>query len=383
MMLQTVKFKTIFAVISVLLITGLLAACGAQPTRETASSASQSTEAEQPVQAEKATQAEEPAQEEVAAGSSALSGDILVDGSSTVYPITEAMAEEFGKEQPDVRVTVGISGTGGGFKKFCAGETDISNASRPIKPSEVETCVANGIEYIELPVAFDGLAVMINPENDWATDMTVEELKMLWEPEAQGKITRWNQIRPEWPDEEIHLFGAGTDSGTYDYFTDAIVGEEGASRGDFQASEDDNVLVQGIANDPLALGFFGLAYYEENADKLKLVAVDDEDPSNGDGPILPNEETVNNGTYQPLARPIFIYVNKEAAERPEVQGFLDFYLNVDNATELVREVGYVPLPASIIELAQQRFENRVPGSIYGGEGSQVGVTLEDLLKAEQ
>lgn len=366
--------------ISTLLILMLVAACGAQPTQETASSAEQPTQAEEP-----AAQAEQPAQaeEEAMAESGALSGDVLVDGSSTVYPITEAMAEEFGKQQPDVRVTVGISGTGGGFKKFCGGETDISDASRPIKPSEVETCVANGIEYIELPVAFDGLAVMINPENDWAETMTVEELKKLWEPDAQGQITRWNQIRADWPDEEIHLFGPGTDSGTYDYFTDAIVGEEGASRGDFQASEDDNVLVQGITNDPLALGFFGLAYYTENADKLKLVAVDDEDPSNGDGPILPSEETVNNGTYQPLARPIFIYVNKEAAERPEVQGFIDFYLNVDNATELVREVGYIPLPSNIIELAQQRFANRVPGSIYGGEGSQVGVTLEDLLKAEQ
>jgi phosphate transport system substrate-binding protein len=359
------SLKRFLPVISTLLILILVAACAAQPIQETASSASQST------------------QEEVAAESSKLSGDILVDGSSTVYPITEAMAEEFGKLHPDVRVTVGVSGTGGGFKKFCTGETDISDASRPIKPSEVETCTPNGIEYIELPVAFDGLAVMINPENDWAETITVEELKLLWEPDAQGKITRWNQIRAEWPDEEIHLFGAGTDSGTYDYFTEAIVGEEGASRGDFQASEDDNVLVQGIANDSLALGFFGLAYYAENTDKLKLVAVDDEDPSNGDGPILPGEETVNNGTYQPLARPIFIYVNKEAAERPEVQGFIDFYLNVDNATELVREVGYIPLPTGIIELAQQRFENQVFGSIYSGEGSQVGVTLEDLLRAEQ
>lgn len=367
---MTHRSKRFLTLISALLISILVVACVPQ---EMTSSAGQSTQAEEPAQAEEATTDE----------SGQLSGDILVDGSSTVYPITEAMAEEFGKEHPNVRVTVGISGTGGGFKKFCAGETDISNASRPIKPSEVELCTQNGIEYIELPVAFDGLAVMINPENDWATDMTVEELKMLWEPDAQGKITRWNQIRPEWPDEEIHLYGAGTDSGTYDYFTDAIVGEEGASRGDFQASEDDNVLVQGIANDRLALGFFGLAYYEENADKLKLVAVDDENPNNGDGPILPNEETVNNGTYQPLARPIFIYVTKDAAERPEVQGFIDFYLNVDNATNLVREVGYVPLPTSIIELAQQRFNNRVLGSIYGGEGSEVGVTLEDLLKAEQ
>ncbi len=314
------------------------------------------------------------------AGTSAPSArDILIDGSSTVYPITEAMAEEFGKQHPDVRVTVGISGTGGGFKKFCTGETDISDASRPIKPSEVELCAQNGIEYIELPVAFDGLAVMVNPQNDWVDYLTVEELKTLWAPEAQGTVTRWSQIRPGWPDEEIHLFGPGTDSGTYDYFTDAIVGEEGASRGDFQASEDDNVLVQGIAGDRNALGFFGLAYYEENAGSLKLVPIDDGDDSNGAGPIAPSLETVSAGTYQPLARPIFLYVSKAAAERPEVQAFVDFYLQPENAQSLVTEVGYIPLPEGVYTLAQSRFASRTPGSIYGGHGSQVGVTLEALL----
>ncbi len=312
-----------------------------------------------------------------------LAGDILVDGSSTVYPITEAMAEEFGKLHPKVRVTVGISGTGGGFKKFCNGETDISDASRPIKASETELCQQNKIEYIELPVAYDGLAVMVNPANDWVDYLTVAELKKMWEPAAQGVIMRWNQIRPEWPDEELHLYGPGTDSGTYDYFTQAIVGEEGASRGDFQASEDDNVLVQGIYGDRLALGFFGLAYYEENQDKLKLVPIDDENPDNGAGPILPSEETVNKGTYQPLSRPLFIYVRKEAIERPEVQAFISFYLDAQNMTKLVREVGYIPLPESVIGLAQARFQNRKLGSIYAGGGSQVGVTLEDLLKAEQ
>jgi phosphate transport system substrate-binding protein len=380
------KLRSTLVMMSLLLVISLIAAqCGAAapteaPKEPAAAAPATEAPAEEPAAEVPATEA--PAAEEPAAMEK-LAGDILVDGSSTVYPITEAMAEEFGKLHPDTRVTVGISGTGGGFKKFCAGETDISDASRPIKPSEAEACAANNIEYIELPVAYDGLAVMINPENDWAETMTVEELKMLWEPAAQGKIMRWNQIRPDWPDEEIHLYGAGTDSGTYDYFTQAIVGEEGSSRGDFQASEDDNVLVQGIAGDPLALGFFGVAYYQENKDILKLVAIDDEDPTNGDGPILPSEETVNNGTYQPLARPIFIYVRQEAAERPEVDGFIDFYLNPENATTLVREVGYIPLPTNIIELAKTRFDDRVYGSIYGGEGSQVGVTLEDLLQAEQ
>lgn len=311
-----------------------------------------------------------------------LTGDILIDGSSTVYPITEAMAEEFGRVQRNVRVTVGISGTGGGFKKFCNGETQISDASRPIKASEAEICAQNGIEYIELPVAYDGLAVMVNPANDWAECMTVDELKTIWEPAAQGAITRWSQVRAGWPDQPLNLYGPGADSGTYDYFTDAIVGEEGASRGDFQASEDDNVLVQGIANDQNALGFFGLAYYEENQDKLKLVSIDDGDPSNGDGCIAPSAETVANGTYQPLSRPIFIYVNKAAADRPEVTAFINFYLDPENARTYVDEVGYIPLPDNIYELARNRFEQRITGSIFAG-GSQVGVTLEDLLGQEQ
>ena len=305
---------------------------------------------------------------------------IKIDGSSTVFPITEAVAEEFQKNHKGIKVTVGISGTGGGFKKFCNGETDISDASRPIKPSEVELCGKNRIEYVELPVAYDGLAVMVNPKNTWATHMTVKELKKLWEPEAQGKVIRWSQIRPGWPDKEIHLFGAGVDSGTYDYFTEAIVGKEHSSRGDFTASEDDNVLVQGIATDPLALGFFGVAYYEHNKDKLKLVAVDDEKPENGKGPILPTYENVVNGTYQPLSRPIFIYVNRKAADRPEVKEFVRFYLTAGRP--LVREVGYVALADKVYDLALARFDKRTVGSVFGGKGSQVGVTLESLLRAE-
>ena len=310
-----------------------------------------------------------------------LSGDIQVDGSSTVYPITEAVAEEFGKVHKNVKVTVGISGTGGGFKRFCAGETDISDASRPIKQSEIDACAKNNVEYIELPVAYDGLAVMVHPSNTWAQCMTVKELKKLWEPEAQGVIKKWNQIRADWPDKEIHLFGAGTDSGTFDYFTEAINGKEDASRGDYQASEDDNVLVQGIATDPLALGYFGLAYFEENKDKLKLVAIDDENPNNGEGCILPDSETVQKGTYQPLARPLFIYVKKASAERPEVQEFIKFY--VEKGAELSAEVGYIALPARVYELGLARFNNRTLGSVFGGAGPQAGVTLEDLLAKEQ
>ncbi len=288
-----------------------------------------------------------------------VSGTILVDGSSTVYLITEAMAEEFQKANPGIRVTVGISGTGGGFRKFCAGEIDIVDASRPIKPSELEACRGKGIEFIELKVAYDGLAVVVNPENDWVDYLTVEELKKMWEPEAQGKVTRWSQIRPDWPDKELHLYGPGVDSGTYDFFTEVIVGESGSSRGDFLASEDDNVLVQGIASDPLALGYFGLAYYEENADRLKLVPID-----GGEGPVLPSYETVLNGTYKPLSRPLFIYVNKSAAERPEVRAFVEFYLDPKNAEKLVREVGYIPLSAEDYRKSLERFRTRTTGSDY-------------------
>ena len=304
---------------------------------------------------------------------------IKVDGSSTVYPITEAVAEEYQKVSK-ARVTVGISGTGGGFKKFCNGETDISDASRPIKISEVEMCLDNGIKYIELPVAYDGLSVVVNPKNTWAESMTVKELKKLWEPAAQKKITKWSQVRTGWPNEEIHLFGAGVDSGTYDYFTEATVGKEHSSRGDFTSSEDDNVLVQGIATDRLALGFFGLAYYEENQDKLKRVGIDDEKDNNGKGPILPSVETVADGTYQPLARPIFIYVSTKSMNKPEVRGFINFYLK--NAGALVSEVGYISLPAKVYELAQKRFDQQKTGSVFGGGGSKVGVSVESLLSAE-
>jgi phosphate transport system substrate-binding protein len=305
---------------------------------------------------------------------------VKADGSSTVFPITEAVAEEFRKVKPEVQVTVGISGTGGGFKKFCAGETDLSNASRPIKQTEVELCDKNKVEYIELPVAYDGIAIVVNPKNTWATEITTEELKKLWEPEAQGKVMKWSDVRPGWPEQDIHLFGAGVDSGTYDYFTEAIVKKEHASRGDYTSSEDDNILVQGISKDELALGFFGFAYYDENKDKLKLVPVDDGKAENGAGPIPASAETIRNNTYQPLARPIFVYVSKQSLGRPEVAELVKFYLT--SAPKLVGEVGYVPLPERAYQLAQGRVDAKKTGSIFAGKGSQVGVSIEQLLAEE-
>jgi phosphate transport system substrate-binding protein len=305
---------------------------------------------------------------------------IQIDGSSTVSPISEAVAEEFQKVNRDKRVTMGVSGTGGGFKKFCAGEIAVAGASRPIKPAEVEACAKAGIEYIELPVAYDGLTVVVNPQNTWAAGgMTVAELEKLWSPEAQGTVKTWADVRTGWPAEEIRLFGAGVDSGTYDYFTQAIVGKEHSSRGDYTSSEDDNVLVKGVSTDKLALGFFGFAYYEENKDKLKVVPIDDEKPENGAGPIAPSPTTIADATYQPLSRPIFIYVSRKAVDRPEVAAFVDFYL--DRAAGLVSEVGYVALPQAVGALVKKRWADRKTGSIFGGHGSQVAVTLESLLSA--
>jgi len=302
---------------------------------------------------------------------------ITADGSSTVAPVTEAVAEEFQRANPGTRVTVGTSGTGGGFQKFCRDETDISDASRPITPGEVEACAKTGVTYIEIPVAYDGLAVVVNPKNTWAASMTVAELKTLWEPAAQGKVTRWNQIRSGWPDREIHLFGAGVDSGTFDYFTEAIVGKSKASRGDYTSSEDDNVIVQGVGGDENALGYFGFAYYEQNHDKLKLVAVDDGDDANGAGPVAPSPDTVKNGTYRPLSRPIFIYAKVKALERPEVKSFIDFYLN--QGIPLVREVGYIPLTDQEYMMVRNRFSARTTGSMFEGVDSHSQLTLEQRL----
>lgn len=302
---------------------------------------------------------------------------VKIDGSSTVYPITEAVAEEFQLAKKNaIKVTVGISGTGGGFKKFCRGEIDISDASRPILSKEMEVCKAAGIKYIELPVAYDAMTVVINPKNKFIKQLTVAELKKMWEPAAQGTVKQWNQINPAWPDQPIKLFGPGADSGTFDYFTEAIVGKAKSSRGDFTASEDDNVLVQGVSRDIGALGYFGMAYYTENKDKLKAVPIA---MAEGKPAVLPSFETVENGTYQPLSRPIFIYVSAKALEKPEIKEFVEFYLK--NAAKLVKEVKYVPLPAKAYAIAQQHVTNKKLGTVFGGE-AEVGLKIEDLLKRE-
>jgi phosphate transport system substrate-binding protein len=269
-----------------------------------------------------------------------LVGTIEIDGSSTVFPITAAVAEEFQNLHPDVRVNVGISGTGGGFKRFTVGEIEISDASRPIKSSEAEAAQQNGIEYIEFSIALDGLSVVVNHQNTWVDYMTVQELNMTWRPNST--VTKWNDIRPSWPDQPIHLYGPGTDSGTFDYFTEVIVGTVDASRPDYTASEDDNILVQGIAGDTYALGYFGYAYYAENTDKLKIVPID-----SGSGPVTPTDQTINSGQYVPLSRPLFIYVNKESLERAEVKEFVRFYM--ENGEQLVAEVGYTSLPTSVYQ----------------------------------
>lgn len=302
---------------------------------------------------------------------------IKVDGSSTVFPTTEAVAEEFQREKRgQVSVTVGISGTGGGFKKFCRGETDISDASRPILQEEMRAAKQNGIEYIELPICFDALTVVVHPDNDWADSITVAELKQIWQPSAQETVKRWNQIRPEWPDEELALFGAGSDSGTFDYFTEAVVGAAKSSRGDYTASEDDNVLVQGVSGNKFALGYLPFAYYSPNADKIKALAIDAEQ---GEGPVPPSLENVLAGKYNPLSRPLFIYVNRKSADRTAVKEFVEFYLR--HAKDLVTEVNYLPLTDSAYEMAVARFGELRTGTGFGG-ALEVGLPVEDILKRE-
>jgi phosphate transport system substrate-binding protein len=301
---------------------------------------------------------------------------IKIDGSSTVFPIAEAVAEEFQiAKRGKVRVTVGIAGTGGGIKRFCRGETDIANASRPILKEEMEACRAAGIKYMELPVAFDALTVVVNPANTWVKSLTVADLKKMWEPGAQQRIKTWNQVRAEWPAQPLMLFGPGADSGTFDYFTEAVNGKAKASRGDYTASEDDNVLVQGVENNKNALGYFGFAYYIGHKDRMRAVPV-----VNPKGQAVgPSIEAVNDGSYQPLSRPLFIYVRDSAAKRPEVKEFIEFYLS--EGAELVKEVGYVPLPPQAYKLALQHFNASKLGTVFGGT-SEVGVTIDALLARE-
>lgn len=301
---------------------------------------------------------------------------IKIGGSSTVFPVIEAVAEDFQiARKGTVMVTVGISGTGGGFKKFCRDEIDIVSASRPILSSEMEQCRKSGVQYIEMPIALDALTIAVNPENDWISSMTVAELKKIWEPAAQEKILNWNQINPAWPDAKIKLFGAGADSGTFDYFTEAIVGKAKSSRGDFTASEDDNVLVQGVGSDLYALGFFGFAYYIENQAKLKAVAI-----NNGSADVLPSMATVQDGSYQPLSRPLFIYVNVRSADKPEIREFIMFFMQ--HAQELVEEVKYFPLKKEFYDLNVKHFLDKTAGTALNGEAG-TGVSIEELYKRER
>ena len=311
-------------------------------------------------------------------GAQAVQAQVIkIDGSSTVYPITEAVAEEFHKSKKNaIKLTVGISGTGGGFKKFCRDETDISNASRPITAKEMEDCKAAGVQYVEMPVAFDALTVVINPKNTFLKQITVAELKAMWEPAAQGKVTKWNQVNPAWPDAPIKLFGAGADSGTFEYFTEATVGKAKSSRGDYTASEDDNVLVQGVSRDINAIGYFGYAYYAENMARLKALPI--VNPKT-DKAVAPAEKTVIDGTYQPLSRPIFVYVKVKSLDKPEVKEFIEFYMK--NAAKLTQEVKYVPLPANAYTGNLEHIAKKKYGSVFGGK-NEVGITIEELMKRE-
>jgi phosphate transport system substrate-binding protein len=303
-----------------------------------------------------------------------VDGFVKVDGSSTVYPITKAIAKDFTTSNPSAKIEVSFSGTSGGFKKFCAGKTDISNASRPIRLEEMAACKKAGISYYELPIAYDALTVVVNPKNTWAKDITVAELKKIWEPAAEGKIKRWNQIRPEYPNQPIKLFGAGKDSGTYDYFNAAINGSATSTRKDVTTSEDDDVLVKGVSQDLNSMGYFGFAYYEANIKNLKALAVD-----NGKGAVLPSRKAVEAAKYQPLARPLFIYVSSTSMRKPEVRKFVDFYMK--RAAKSAATVGYIPLPAKGYELAKQRISFGRVGTVFAGK-TELNLTITQLLGKE-
>ena len=305
-----------------------------------------------------------------ACGPEKLSGTVSVDGSSTVLPLSAAMADGFRQKYPNVAIKNEFSGTGGGFKKFCAGQSDINAASRPINAAESAQCKANSIEFFELPVAFDSLSVMVNPKNTFVDCLTTQELKAIWEPAAEGKVTTWRQVKANFPDQVLALYGPGRDSGTFDYFTLAIVGTESTSRSDYSKSEDDAVIERGIEGDPNALGYFGYAYFQANKDKLKLVAV-----NNGHGCVLPSAQTVADESYAPLSRPLFIYVNETASHRAEIRAFTHFYLAFDS-TQYVTKVGYVPLSRGTLSVQTARFDKGITGSAMGGHGSVLGLGIK-------
>ncbi len=303
--------------------------------------------------------------------SAALRGAIRIDGSSTVYPITEAVAEEFSKQASKVNVSVGISGTGGGFKRFCVGETDITDASRPITPSEVTLAAEKKVEYIEIPVAYDALTVVVNPKNDWVKSLTVEQVRKIYS--AAGAAKTWKDLDPAWPDRPLKVFSPGTDSGTFDYFKEVVIGKDGNVRSDMSVSEDDNALVMGVAGNLDGIGYFGLAYYEENQSKLRAIPID-----GGKGPVAPTTKTVNDGTYTPFSRPLFIYVNRKSADRTEVQAFIDFYLK--EAGELAKEVGYVNMPDEILARAKARWSSRKTGTVFVADGKKVEGAFSALYR---
>lgn len=306
---------------------------------------------------------------------SKLTGSIAIDGSSTVYPIAEAVSEEFGEESPRVRVTVSVSGTGGGFKRFAAGETDISNASRPIKKSEMDAAKASGVEFIELPVAYDGLTIVVNPENNWVYELTIDDIRKIF-VDGPEKAVNWSDVNPNWPKKQIKIYAPGTDSGTFDYFKEVVAKEGQAIRSDMSVSEDDNILVRGVAGDAGAIGFFGCAYYFENQDKLKAVQVVNPETKEA---VSPTTETIEGGSYAPFSRPLFIYVNKKSAERPEVKAFVNFFLK--NAGDLSDEVGYVRLPKSMYQTVSKNFQSGKTGTQFLNEnGEKVHGPLTKVYK---
>ena len=375
---SSVKGWSIPLVLGAIVVSMALAACGSsgQQGAGSAGPGNASASANQPDTSGQAAGEGMPQPMEPG-GYAALSGDIAVDGSSTVFPITEAVAEEFGKlTNGEVRVTVGVSGTGGGFKKFCNGETQISDASRPIKASEVALCDEAGLEYIEIPVAIDGLTVIVNKDNDWVQCMTIDELDAMWGPAAEGVVTQWSQVRSGWPDEEMDLYAPGVDSGTFDYFTDTVSGASGASRGDFTASEDDNLIIQGVSGGKNGVGYLGYSYYGENSEKLKAVEID-----GGSGCVPPTDANINQGTYSPLSRPLFIYVRKDAAATPHLAEFIRYYLG-EQGQALAEEVGYIPYPQSVYDLALARFENGTAGTVFGGENPMEGAVEEVLANSQ-